>query len=656
MKKGLSVRISLSAKVAMGTFIIATIGVLLISFMSFSLMTKHFKDNSLKSLQFELNEDIKSIKSSIDKMVYDAKSISEDDDIIAYYRAFRDKTHHDAVSKAPLNDIGMILGEKFKSLLFHNKAYFNVRLILNNGHEAVVAYKDEMGIHLRKPNELQDKSHKDYFLEAAKLPDGAVYISDINLNREFGKISHPLTPTIRVAIPIYFGKKLFALLVVNANINTLFRVLQQYEVKSSTKDIYLADKNGYYIYNKDPLKIFGYEFGNSHYTLFNDFDTSKTAYYTDNYLFAYSKLHYTKEKFIYVALRNKNTFSKEQYQEFLQSLALYTLIIALLIALTTLILVRHLITPIVKITQQAKEIANGAIDKSIKFKEFHTKDEIQDLSHSLKVMLERLQESKKEMELQVQTRTQELKELNENLEEIVKRKTDENIKQLEILQQQTKLASMGEMIGAIAHQWRQPLNELGIAIQNLKYDYEDGLITKEYLDEFIASTKKVIKFMSDTIDNFRNFYRIDKTKEHFYVKSAIERTLSIQKAQLRNNHINVELIGEDFEINGYINEFQQVILNLINNAKDVLLEKKVKNAKITIELKNKTVFIRDNGGGIQEDVITRIFEPYFTTKEQGKGTGMGLYISKMIIEENINAKLDVTNTQDGAEFRIDFND
>jgi len=649
-------KISLSTKVAIGTFIIATIGVVLISFMSFSLMTKYFKDNSLQNLKFELQEDIRNIKLSIEKVVYDANIISKDDDIIAYYRAFKNKYYYDAVTNTTLDSITASIQDNFVSLLSHNKAYFNVRLLLYNGHELVVAYKDKMGIHLRPQEELQDKSHKKYFIEASKLPDGAVYISDINLNREFGKISYPLTPTIRVAIPIYISDKLFAVLIINANTDKLFTILEQYEIKGSSKNIYLADKNGYYIYNEDKSKIFSYEFGKNKQTLFNDFDTSRSSYYTDTLLFTYAKFYYTKEKFFYIALTDKDIFSKEQHQEFLQSLSIYTLIIALLIALTSLILVRHLITPIIQITKKAKAIADGEIDVSVEFEELHTKDEIQDLSHSLKVMLDKLEESKKDIEKKVQIRTQELKELNENLEEIVKTKTDENIKQLETLQQQNKLASMGEMIGAIAHQWRQPLNELGIAIQNLKYDYEDGLITKEYLDEFINETKKVIKFMSDTIDDFRNFYRVDKTKEVFSVKSAIEKTLSIQKAQLLNNHIDIELTGEDFEINGYKNEFQQVILNLINNAKDILLEKKVKDAKITIELKDRIIFVRDNGGGIPEDIIKRVFEPYFTTKEQGKGTGMGLYMSKMIIEENIKAKLDVSNTQDGAEFRIDFND
>lgn len=649
-------KINLSTKVAIGTFIIATIGVIIISFMSFSLMTKYFKDNNLQNLKFELQEDIKNIKSNINKVVYDAKIISQDDDITAYYRAFNNKYYYDAVTNTTLEGITTSIQDNFLSLLSHNQAYFNIRLLGKHGKELVVAYRDKTGIHLRSENELQNKFQKKYFQEASKLPRNSVYISDINLNREFGKISYPLTPTIRVAIPIYLSDKLFAVLIINANTDTLLSIVNQYKLKNSTTRIYIADKNGYYIYHKDKSKTFGYEFGNEKYNLFKEFDTDKMSYYTDEFLFTYSKVPYTQEKFFYIALQNKSTFSKDQYQEFLRSLSIYTIAVALLIALTSLLLVRHLITPIVKITQKAKEIADGEVQSSVEFEEFNTKDEIQDLSYSLKTMLNKLEESKKDIEKKVQERTQELKELNENLEEIVKTKTNENIKQLETLQQQSKLASMGEMIGAIAHQWRQPLNELGIAIQNLKYDYEDGLITKEYLDEFITSTKKVIKFMSDTIDDFRNFYRVDKTKEVFSVKNAIEKTLSIQKAQLFNNHIEVELRGDDFEISGYKNEFQQVILNLINNAKDILLEKKIQNAKITIKLKDRIIFIRDNGGGIAKEIINRIFEPYFTTKEQGKGTGMGLYMSKMIIEENINAKLDARNTQDGAEFRIDFNE
>jgi len=247
-----------------------------------------------------------------------------------------------------------------------------------------------------------------------------------------------------------------------------------------------------------------------------------------------------------------------------------------------------------------------------------------------------------------------------NQEEILKQKIEEalkeNIKQLEILQQQSKLASMGEMIGAIAHQWRQPLNAVSISIQNTKYDFEDGEIDETYIKNFIDGNRKAINFMSKTIDDFRDFFRVDKEKRDFKVLEAIQSVASIQSAQLKNHNISLNISGDEFLYNGLKSEFQQAILNLINNAKDVLVEKDIKNPTIDITIKDNSVYIEDNGGGIPKDIINRIFEPYFTTKEQGKGTGMGLYISKMIIEDNMGGKLSVTNTDVGAKFKIDLNE
>ena len=152
------------------------------------------------------------------------------------------------------------------------------------------------------------------------------------------------------------------------------------------------------------------------------------------------------------------------------------------------------------------------------------------------------------------------------------------------------------------------------------------------------------------------FIGLIKTKELFDVKEAITKTISLQMAQLINNNIHIFIEGETFEVNGFKNEFQQVVLNIINNEKDALLENDIVNPKIFINIQSGTITIRDNGGGIEESVLERIFEPYFTTKEQGKGTGMGLYMSKMIIEDNMAAKLSAYNTNDGVEFRMEFNE
>ena len=219
------------------------------------------------------------------------------------------------------------------------------------------------------------------------------------------------------------------------------------------------------------------------------------------------------------------------------------------------------------------------------------------------------------------------------------------------------MASRGEMIGAIAHQWRQPLNAVSLSIQNLKYDYINGDIDEKFIEEYIEENKKTIRFMSKTIDDFRSFFRVDKEKIDFKIKETVESVISMQSAQLKSHEITLHIAGEEFEYFGLKSEFQQVILNIINNAKDALIENNINNPLIDIKIdaKKKQVSIEDNANGIPQDVIERIFEPYFTTKEQGKGTGMGLYMSKMIIEDNMDAILKVENIDNGAKFTIDLN-
>jgi len=644
-------KISLSSKVAIGTFIIAGAGVILIAFLSYSLMRDYFKQNTLDNLTMELNQDSKTMKENLDRVNYDIHLLASDDNVKALYRSYVNKYHYDEQTNATYDSIKNAVAKNFQALLAYNDAYFNIRLIDKSGQELIVAVKDfdNNVVYLKTDTELQDKSQRQYFKEAISMKSTNIFISKINLNREHGQLSYPYIPTIRVAIPIYVEKKIFAILIINANINLLFTPLREYSAQ--TDNIYLANSDGYYLYNPNKKKTFGFDLHHE-YKITDDFNLNKERYFTENYAFAYTKIYLSKSRYLILALTTTDKFLKEQSTEYKDSLSIYILLITIAIALLTLTLVRFLISPIQTLTQRAKKVA---LNDDVSFIGINTNDEIGELSRSLQTMVEKIEASKKEIEKKVEERTKELNELNENLEHIIDDKTHENIKQLEILQQQSKLASMGEMIGAIAHQWRQPLNELGIAIQNVKYDYEDGLIDEIYLKEFTESTKKIIMFMSNTIDNFRNFYRIDKTKELFDVKEAIEKTVFMQQAQLQNNDITIELKGDSFEVNGYKNEFQQVILNIINNAKDILLEKDINDPKITIELKENSVVIRDNGGGIPSNIIDRIFEPYFTTKEEGKGTGMGLYMSKLIIEDNMKAKLQVKNSNHGAEFRIDFN-
>jgi len=234
----------------------------------------------------------------------------------------------------------------------------------------------------------------------------------------------------------------------------------------------------------------------------------------------------------------------------------------------------------------------------------------------------------------------------------------ESQKKDNLLLQQSKLAAMGEMVGAIAHQWRQPLNTLAIQTQFIEDDFEDGLIDEKYLKDYSTENMKLIQFMSKTIDDFRNFFTIDKVKKTFSVYEKIKETSNMLLSQLESHEIEFEINEDDFNVLGYESEFQQVILNLVNNAKDALVENKIKNPKISIDIRKEKdtgiIEIKDNAGGIPSEVIERIFEPYFTTKEQGKGTGLGLYMSKMIVEDNMNGEIQAKNENDGVSFIIKF--
>jgi signal transduction histidine kinase len=252
-----------------------------------------------------------------------------------------------------------------------------------------------------------------------------------------------------------------------------------------------------------------------------------------------------------------------------------------------------------------------------------------------------------------------LEELNNSLEERILAAVAEIRHKDQMLIQQSRQAAMGEMINNIAHQWRQPLNNVGLIVQNLLFSFESGTLTGEEMRTEIATTMETIQFMSRTIDDFRNFFRQDKEKRTFAITDILSLTIDFVSAGFRDGNITVNLeISDGITAHGYPNEYSQVLLNILNNAKDALTEHRVEEPLITVRLfgdnRRAIVAIRDNGGGIAEDVLPRIFDPYFSTKEPGKGTGIGLYMSKVIIEQNMGGSLSARNVDGGAEFRIEI--
>ena len=247
--------------------------------------------------------------------------------------------------------------------------------------------------------------------------------------------------------------------------------------------------------------------------------------------------------------------------------------------------------------------------------------------------------------------------INADITEI-KNAEEEKVKLEAQLMQQNRQAAMGEMIGNIAHQWRQPLNALGLTIQQLSLYQDLGELTKEFLGNSVSKSMELIQHMSQTIDDFRNYFKPDKKKTQFRIQEAINSTLSLVEDSFKSQRIEVLLDSKaDLVIHGFRNEFAQVVLNILNNARDVLVERKIKNPMVTITLDSENdkavVIISDNAGGIPEEIMGKIFDPYFTTKGPQAGTGVGLFMSKTIIEKNMGGRLSVRNRDNGAEFRIE---
>jgi C4-dicarboxylate-specific signal transduction histidine kinase len=340
----------------------------------------------------------------------------------------------------------------------------------------------------------------------------------------------------------------------------------------------------------------------------------------------------------------------------------------------TWLIMRHLMSPLVAVTRhmellpiknkEERQIKVQTTDEiGILATKFNTMlgalDQHQESLHEQTIMLEQEIAERQKSQEALAAKQQQLEELNDSLEERIANSLSEIRQKDQMLIQQNRDAAMGEMINSIAHQWRQPLNNLGLIIQNLNMSFELGRLTQEEMAVENAKAMDTILFMSRTIDDFRYFFRNDKQKTIIPIADLLKKTLALVSASLQHLNIDIDFESQDsVTAFGYPNEYSQVILNIVNNAKDVLMERKVSAPCIRVKAFARedcsVVTIWDNGGGIGEDIISRIFDPYFSTKEVGKGTGIGLYMSKVIIEQNMGGVLTVKNIDGGAEFRIEI--
>ncbi|MDK2040773.1 sensor histidine kinase [Aliarcobacter butzleri] len=344
-------------------------------------------------------------------------------------------------------------------------------------------------------------------------------------------------------------------------------------------------------------------------------------------------------------IMDENKFEiKDSIRALINELSTVTFAMIVLVIIIALFMSSYLSKKIDDILIGTKKFANNELDYRIKVT---STDEIGQLENSFN-----------EMAGKIEKLISQEKKLNTELEEKVIVETSKQKEQEQLLIQQTRLAAMGEMVGNIAHQWRQPLNALGLILQNLKFSYEIGELDEKMIDKSVKKATMLTENMSKTIDDFRNFFRPNKAKENFKINEGITKAIELIESTFEHNNIKLEkdFASSEIEFFGFANEFSQVILNLLTNAKDAVLENKIENPLIIIQTKIDDEYIyisiKDNGLGIKDEIINKIFEPYFTTKDEGKGTGIGLYMSKIIIENNMNGKIEVKNEQNGANVII----
>jgi len=265
-----------------------------------------------------------------------------------------------------------------------------------------------------------------------------------------------------------------------------------------------------------------------------------------------------------------------------------------------------------------------------------------------------LQELNATLENRVQEKTKELEELNATLHSRVEKEIAKNEEKRQVMFAQSRLASLGEMLANIAHQWRQPLTELNLTIFNMKkaaFSNDRDEVGKLYSD-----SKSIVKNMSKTIDDFTNFFKPDKAKEEFDVRESINEAISLLQKLITAEMIAVKTDLKEIKVLGISNELTQVIINLIKNSSDAFVQNSILIREISITAKEEggevLIELQDNAGGIKAKSVYKVFEPYFTTKHASQGTGLGLFMSKMICEKGMHGSLDVKSKKNITTFSI----
>ena len=265
-----------------------------------------------------------------------------------------------------------------------------------------------------------------------------------------------------------------------------------------------------------------------------------------------------------------------------------------------------------------------------------------------------LKELNATLEKRVQEKTKELEKLNATLHSKVKKEIAKNEEKRQVMFWQSRLASLGEMLANIAHQWRQPLTELNLTVFSIKKAaFNDD---RDEVQKLYGESKNIIQNMSKTIDDFTNFFKPDKDKESFNVSDSVREAIRLLEKLITTEMISIKTDLPEMKVLGISNELTQVIINLIKNSSDAFVQNSILIREINITVKEEDGYalieLQDNAGGIKQKNAYKVFEPYFTTKHTSQGTGLGLFMSKMICEKGMHGSLDVKSKKNITTFSI----
>lgn len=592
----------------------------------------------------------------------------------------------------------------FEVIANNHSSFMQLRYIDETGKEIVRIDRLHQGdkSFVITDDKLQNKANRYYFSDSKNKSFGKVWFSAIDLNIENKKVEIPYKPTLRAILPIDKNNQFGGILIINYFMKDF---LEKF-VDMPLYDTILLNGDGYPLIHFDKNKNWGF-YNKNKYNISNEYKTkyqniiSQKVFQTDSFV---SRQFDTQiaDGLIMILQLKKEYLQREVDKHNLQYLVVF--IIVLVVAFVAIYFVAKIVQKLVhklslseKLNKKLKELNTqlntilntskdgiALVDIDMKFLFFnksycemtkYTYEELQTkscFSMTQKEDVSKVESMLKKLLKKGYINNFEKRCINKNGEEFIVlsslvlmpdkqriliitkditqlKKQELKLKtQDEILIQQSKMAAMGEMLENIAHQWRQPLSVITTSATGLKVQKEYQLLTDDMLNQGLESIVSYAEYLSNTIEDFRSFFKKDKKKQYFKIYEVIDKTLFLVASKFKNRNIEVVIEKTDLEISGYKNEFLQVIMNILNNARDALENLPLDTRRIILidilHINNKAIItISDNAGGIPEDIIDKVFEQHFTTKEDDNGTGIGLYMSKEIIEKHMEGQLEVEN-------------